>query len=81
VVRVGVRTSGFGLSSRTLGSDFRVGLWGRTFESDFRGLHILIPRYHLNEIVITHMVLPVLTIDHVDRFDRLYIFYANLYNM
>ena len=28
--------SEFGL----LGSDFRVGLWGRTFESDFRGLHI-----------------------------------------
>jgi hypothetical protein len=26
VVRLGVRTSGFGLSSRTLGSDFQVGL-------------------------------------------------------
>ena len=24
---------------RLLGLDFRVGLWGRTFESDFRGLH------------------------------------------
>ena len=53
-VRLGLWSdSEFGL----LGSDFRVGLWGRTFESDFRGLHT----YLLCSLVLFLSVVPMLS--------------------